>query len=85
MGGRGSVSATNSTASVSTSKNTKSAASGITGAFAVGRNVYYERDGKLYTATKSEYKRGKGTAISGMDLSTMRRMQRSTGKKIEEL
>ena len=87
MGGRGAASATSAHAAISgAAKATTSKTAGkITGAFSVGRTVYYERDGKLYSATKSEYKQGKGVAISGMNLSTMRSMQRVAGKKIEKV
>lgn len=87
MGGRGAVSATSAHAAISSAaKATTGKTTGkITGAFSVGHTVYYERDGKFYSASKSEYKQGKGVAISGMDLSTTRSMQRAAGKKIEKV
>ena len=87
MGGRGAASATSAAKAISSAaKATTSKTTGkITGAFSVGRTVYYERDGKLYSASKSEYKHGKGVAIAGMSLSTMRSMQQAAGKKIEKV
>ena len=66
--------------------NKRSDASEITKLAIAGNTVYYEKGGKLYSATKSEFKKGVGSvAYSGIDFNTQAARYKAAGKSLEKL
>ena len=66
--------------------NKRSDASEITKLAIDGNTIYYEKNGKFYSATKTEFRKGKEhVSISGLDFNIQKARYKAAGKSLEML